>query len=419
MQNTYQYWRAAHPLVFITLHLLLGIALASILQKPIPFTTPIFSFFTISIELFLMLLCTKLNAPPFVKGVFVFMCLLSWGMMLKWNAIEKSNFELPTSINMRIVYCRNWIIDKLNRNIPSKQANGFAQALLIGVKMDMNKALLNAYTQLGIIHIIAISGMHIDILFKSMSKLLGLLPQKKLFKVFEIVSLLLLVWIYTFIANAGPSIIRASVFFSLFLLGRFFMLSKFTLNSIAGGIFLLLISNVGGIENIGLQLSYAAVIGIHLFYKIIYKSIPIDNPLILFLWSNCCISLAAQITTFPILILHFHQVAAWVLVSNFIMVPLSNIILYGLIILLLLPSQLAFYWGMIIERYILFFNHLIQNWFIQTKAATIHIAMGPFQVFMYYLMLLYAYLWIYQKKPRYLIVIIGLVVCYNIIKLFS
>jgi competence protein ComEC len=419
MQNTYQYWRAAHPLVFITFHLLLGIALTSIVQKPYFFASPFSSILTISLELLLLLLCNITKTPPFVKGVFVFMCLLSWGIILKWNAIDKSKFELPTGLNTQIVIFRNWIIYKLNRNIPSKQANGFAQALLIGVKMDMNKALVNAYTQLGIIHIIAISGMHIDILFKSMSKLLGLLPQKKLFKVFEIVSLLLLVWIYTFIANAGPSIIRASVFFSLYLIGKYFMLSRFTLNSIAAGIFLLIITNAGGIENIGLQLSYAAVIGIHLFYKIIYKSIPIDNPLILFLWSNCCISLAAQITTFPILILHFHQVAAWVLVSNFIMVPLSNIILYGLIILLLLPSQLAMYWGSLIGRYILFFNHLIQNWFIQTKAATVHISMGPLQVFMYYLVLLYAYLWIYQKKSSYLIIILGMLACYSIIKLFS
>ena len=54
------------------------------------------------------------------------------------------------------------------RFITNKEANGFAQAIVLGVKMDMDKGLMTAYTQLGIVHIIAISGMHLEILFKNL-----------------------------------------------------------------------------------------------------------------------------------------------------------------------------------------------------------------------------------------------------------
>lgn len=419
MQNAYQYWRASHPLLFITLHLLLGILIAKIIPINPTLLIKFIAVAILTIELLLLVIINKSNLSPLFKGILVITCLISWGLLIQWSALYKIQFNMPIAIDYFIKNCRNWFIEKINKTIISKEANGFALALLIGVKMDMNKELVNAYTQLGIIHIIAISGMHLDILFKSLTKLTGLLPKKRGFQIFEIIIILLIVWVYTLMANASPSIVRASVFFSIYIVGKFFEISSFTLNSIAGGILLLLLIDIKGIEHIGLQLSYAAVFGIHLFYKIFYKAIDIDNPLIKFLWSNCCIGLAAQVTTFPIIVFHFHQIAAWVLMSNFIMVPLSTVILYGLVILLISPLSIAVYWGILVERYILFFNGLVNRWFINTKAGTMHISMNIIQVFIYYTILLLLYLWIIQKKASYLIAIFSLVTGFFVIKLFS
>jgi ComEC/Rec2-related protein len=313
------------------------------------FSNPLFLICLLFLELAALFTCLQIQNKPVIKGILVMSCLISWGVMIQWNASSQTHFELPSYINRYIIYCRNGLIDKINKTILPKEANGFALALLIGAKMDMNKALVNAYTQLGIIHIIAISGMHLDILFKSLKRLTSYFPKNRIFNILEIVLLLIIVWTYTLMAYASPSIVRASVFFSIYLIGNFYALPSFALNTIAGGILFLILMNVRGVEHIGLQLSYAAVIGIHLFYKILYTSIEIDNPIIQFLWSNCCVSLAAQLTTFPILLLHFHQVASWVLVSNFIMVPLSNLILYGLAIILILPKGLAIYVGISLD----------------------------------------------------------------------
>jgi hypothetical protein len=132
-------------------------------------------------------------------------------------------------------------------------------------------------------------------------------------------------------------------------------------------------------------------------------------------------SLSAQLTTFPILALHFHQIAGWVLVSNFIMVPLSNYILYGLGILIILPIQIpfTFLWGRIVEKYIIFFNHFVNSWFLQTKASSLQIAMSGLQIVLYYLVLLFLYLWLYLKQPNWLLAIMGLFSIYFLQKLFS
>ena len=419
MQKSYTYWRAAHPLVFISSLLLLGVVISNGFAKLSFFSNPLFLICLLFLELAALFTCLQIQNKPVIKGILVMSCLISWGVMIQWNASSQTHFELPSYINRYIIYCRNGLIDKINKTILPKEANGFALALLIGVKMDMNKALVNAYTQLGIIHIIAISGMHLDILFKSLKRLTSYFPKNRIFNILEIVLLLIIVWTYTLMAYASPSIVRASVFFSIYLIGNFNALPSFALNTIAGGILFLILMNVRGVEHIGLQLSYAAVIGIHLFYKILYTSIEIDNPIIQFLWSNCCVSLAAQLTTFPILLLHFHQVASWVLVSNFIMVPLSNLILYGLAIILILPKGLAIYVGILVAKYIQFFNHFVQHWFLNTKAGTLQITMNTIQVLGFYLILLLVYLWIYQKKSSYLLAVLGLITSYTVLKLFS
>jgi competence protein ComEC len=419
VQKSYTYWRAAHPLVFISSLLLLGVVISNGFAKLSFFSNPLFLICLLFLELAALFTCLQIQNKPVIKGILVMSCLISWGVMIQWNASSQTHFELPSYINRYIIYCRNGLIDKINKTILPKEANGFALALLIGVKIDMNKALVNAYTQLGIIHIIAISGMHLDILFKSLKRLTSYFPKNRIFNILEIVLLLIIVWTYTLMAYASPSIVRASVFFSIYLIGNFNALPSFALNTIAGGILFLILMNVRGVEHIGLQLSYAAVIGIHLFYKILYTSIEIDNPIIQFLWSNCCVSLAAQLTTFPILLLHFHQVASWVLVSNFIMVPLSNLILYGLAIILILPKGLAIYVGILVAKYIQFFNHFVQHWFLNTKAGTLQITMNTIQVLGFYLILLLVYLWIYQKKSSYLLAVLGLITSYTVLKLFS
>jgi competence protein ComEC len=417
MQNSYVYWRASHPLVFISSHLIVGIIIAPACAQRLT-TAIVFSIFAITLFVLSLLTLTKIRKS--YQAILISICLISWGIAIKYFSQYNALFSIPYPETF-IRDCRNWVVEKINSTIVDKESNGFALAILLGIKMDMNKSLVNAYMQLGIIHIIAISGMHLEILFKNLARITQLLPRSRCYLILELFILLISVWTYTLMAFASPSIVRASVFFTIYTLGKFMGATSFMLNTIAGGILILLLFDSKGLTNIGLQLSYGAVIGIHLFYKPLFESILMDNSIIKFFWSNCCMSLAAQLTTFPILAIHFHQIAGWVLVSNFIMVPLSNYILYGLAILLILPLQfsLAFTWGKMMEKYIQFFNGIVSHWFMQTKAGTIQITMTPLQVTLYYIILLFVYLWLYLKQPSWLLGILAVISVYLLLKLFS
>lgn len=424
MEKSPKHFRAAHPLLFIASILLVGLVFAKLFLQSL-FILSIqeaFGLLFLSLILLQFIIAHSTIRPlaKYVEGISVYLLLFGWGILLFFLTKEKNTFQIPYP-KIFIDYCRNRVVNKLNASIGSKEANAFAQSLLLGVKTDTNKELLNAYKQLGIIHIVAISGMHLEIIFKNILHITRWLPRKKLFTLLELFIVLSSVWTYTLMAFASPSIVRAAVFFSIYYLGKFLEASSFTLNVIAGGILILLLFDVKNIENIGLQLSYAAVLGIHLLYPLLSKMLPMDNPILVFLWNNLCISIAAQLTTLPILLYHFHQLASLVLISNFIMVPLSTLLLYAIALLVITPNIIGLpkIIGQIIEKYIIGINNAITHLEALPMNRPLLISFGLGQVILFYLALLLIYAWLYTKRSQWLLYLTGLFCCYFIIKLFS
>ena len=436
MEKSPTHFRAAHPLLFISIILLAGIIFAKLFVQELLIVSISEATYLLLFSLVLLQFIIArspiypnthanihsyaFSLSKYIEGLSVYLILFSWGILLFFLTKEKNLFEIPYP-EAFITYCRNAVVNKLNVCIPSAEANAFAKSLLLGIKTDANKELLNAYKQLGIIHIVAISGMHLEIIFKNILRITSWLPRKKLLMAVELLLVLGFVWTYTLMAFASPSIVRAAVFFSIYYIGKFRGDSSFTLNVMAGGILILLLFDLKNVENIGLQLSYAAVLGIHLFYPLLNKMMPMDNPVLVFLWSNLCISIAAQLTTLPILLYYFHQLASMVLISNFIMVPLSTLLLYALALLVITPNIMGFstLMGLMIEKYIMGMNKAISYLEALPMNRPLLISFGLAEVILFYLALLLIYAWLYTKRSHWLLYLTGLFCCYSIIKLFS
>jgi competence protein ComEC len=420
MEKTPKHFKAAHPLLFISSILLAGTIFAKIFVQELLVLSISQSMYLLLFSLALLQFIIIHTNIKMIEGLAVYLILFSWGILLFFLTKEKQLFQIPYP-EVFIVFCRNTVIEKINISIPSAEANAFAKSLLLGVKSNANKELLNAYKQLGIIHIVAISGMHLEIIFKNILRLTSWLPRKKILRVLELFIVLGCVWTYTFMAFASPSILRAALFFSIYYIGKFIEASSFTLNVIAGGILILLLFDTKNLENMGLQLSYAAVIGIHLFYPLLNKMMPMDNPILIFLWSNLCVSIAAQLTTLPILLYYFHQLASLVLISNFIMVPLSTLLLYALALLVITPNSMGLpkLMGQIIEKYIIGMNKAIRYLDTLPMNRPLLIKFGIVEMILFYIAILVIYAWLYTKRAHWLLYLMGLFCCYFIIKLFS
>ena len=419
MEKSLAHWKAEHPLVYISLSLCIGYLLAQFFGLPVSPTNKHFAivFLTLSISFVLVIPFFKLKF--WIQGTLILCILVSWGGVLYVTTESQNILWLPYP-DPFITKARFWFIQKIDTHLSDHEASGFAKALLIGVKSDMDKNIIKAYTQLGIIHIIAISGMHLDIIFKNLVYVTQRLPRKNIWRWVELFIILIAVWTYTFIAFASPSVVRASIFFSIFFIGSFFQQPKYTLNCIAAGILIILFFDIHSIYHIGLQLSYAAVLGIHLFYPLFFKMIPMDNPILNWMWSNLCITVSAQLTTLPILLFHFHQTSTLVIISNFIMVPLSTILLYALMVLVTLPHQVIITtkFGQCIQWYIKILNNGVLYFHQNPIGTPFFIQMSGSMVTLYFIGLFFVYVWLYKRKAKFLFYTLVICSLGLLIKLF-
>ncbi len=427
MDKSFKHWKSEHPMLFISCLLMMGAFIAytiPVLSDPFQSATKwnrdYISLYFFTATIFVLSLLQSNKNSNYVHGLLIYVILILWGFTISIFTKQYSLLSIPYPETF-IKNVRALIVEKVNQTIPHSEANAFAQAMLIGVKGTIDKSIVKAYTQLGIIHIIAISGMHLDIIYQYLAQFTKWLPRHLFFKWLEFFMLITGIWTYTFIAFASPSIVRASVFFTIYLTGQMFNLHQYTLNSIAAGILIVLLFDHASINQLGLQLSYAAVIGIHLFYPVFNNLNKMDNPILNFCWSNLSITIAAQITTMPILIYHFHQISGLVIISNFIMVPLSTVLLYALLMLLLTPNyfNLPLLIGKVIQAFMIWLNHIVSFVYQLSPYEAPMLYMTKWDALAYYIYLLLLYLWILKKQARLLFVVFLIATVHFCLKLFS
>ncbi|HEX5171246.1 MAG TPA: ComEC/Rec2 family competence protein, partial [Cyclobacteriaceae bacterium] len=195
--------------------------------------------------------------------------------------------------------------------------------------------LLGAYASSGAIHVLAVSGLHIGILYAVITFVFGPLRRYSRGKwVLAGVSLLCL-WSYAFITGMSPSVLRAVTMFTFVSLAEVSNRRSNIYNTLALSAFCLLLYDPYFIMSVGFQLSYLAVLGIvYLYPRLIFLWTP--PSWLIPAWKITCVSVSAQLATFPLGLLYFHQFPVYFLVSNLFVIPLSFLVLVlGLIVLAL------------------------------------------------------------------------------------
>jgi competence protein ComEC len=252
-------------------------------------------------------------------------------------------------------YCLEW----LRKYIPDPESVGIAQALLIGYRAELEDAIVEAYTNTGVVHIIAISGLHLGLLYMSLLKCMDLLPQRKWLNRLKGLLLLTFLWLFSLLTGASASVLRSAVMFTIIGIGdRMLNRPSHTLNNLAAAAFLLLCYDPNLRFDVGFLLSFAAVCGILLLYEPIYNRLQFKNRLIDAIWQLTAVSLAAQMFTWPICVFYFHQFPNYFLIANLLAVPASTFLLYGEIALVALVwwDGAAVWIGIAVSRGIVWLN---------------------------------------------------------------
>lgn len=233
-----------------------------------------------------------------------------------------------------VFHTRKKMLDIIRENISDKKQAGLAEALLIGYKEDLDKPLQQSYINTGIVHIIAVSGMHLGILYAMLMVCCRCLPRSWQRTIAPVIIISIL-WLFALLAAATPSVLRAAVMFTFLLIGNQLPHRSPPLNSLAASAFVLLWYDPWLIWDAGFQLSYAAMTGILLWQKPLNQLVSFDNRWLRQGWQLITATIAAQILTLPICLYYFHQFPNLFLLTNLVAVPLSTLILGGEIVLCL------------------------------------------------------------------------------------
>ena len=224
----------------------------------------------------------------------------------------------------------------LNHTSFEKDELAILNALLLGYRYDITDEINEAFSKAGVIHILAISGLHIGILLLLLNFIFKPLENLKRGSVYKSILLILLLWGFALLTGLSPSVVRAVTMFSFlaYALNRKKLTN--TLHVMLVSIFFILLFNPMFIFDIGFQLSYAAVFSVLWIQPLIVKKFNLKNKIIRYLWTILSVTLAAQIGLLPLSLFYFHQFPGLFFISNLAILPFLGFILgFGFLILLL------------------------------------------------------------------------------------
>ena len=312
----------------------------------LPFTAGIISFSCISINIFhthlvaglsLVLLCfcathtlsshqSKRKAK--ILEIAILGCLT--GIFIKANhslhtlTSPEISFLIESAKNLGQTL-QDWID---NIGFKSHDTNALIKALLTGNRSEIPKHTTEAFRASGASHILALSGLHLGIIYLITSKLLSLAGGNPKARSIQGILCILTCTIYSFATGAGASITRALIFVIIREIARLLHRQPDLKDILATSLIIQLSIYPADISNIGFQLSYAAIAGIAWIHPHLKKMWPEDSePILKRIWDSASISISCQLTTGPLAWFYFGTFPQYFILTNLIALPLTGLII--------------------------------------------------------------------------------------------
>jgi len=319
-----------------------------------------------------------------------------------WILLRENN---GNQFKTAVFATQKFVVAVLNKYINGNDEAALAKALLIGYKIDLDKDLVQAYSNVGVVHLIAISGMHLALIYALLIWLISKIPYLKKSKIAGVAVILLCLWFFSLVTGASGSVLRSAVMFTFIAAGNAFNKKASIYNSLSASAFILLCYDPFMLWDVGFQLSYLAVLGIVVAHKYIYNWFYFRTKILREPWKLISISLAAQFFTLPVCIYYFHQLPLLFLLSNLIAIPLSTAILWGCIGLVFISPvhAVALYLGKLITVSIWMLNHSIL--FINALPFSLWDGISfsiPETILLYFVIAFFLYWLIKKDMPAFL-----------------
>ena len=246
----------------------------------------------------------------------------------KFILLERAN-----GLKFKLFYFRETLMNSFKIHHFSAEVNGVINALLFGQRADLSEKIQSDYRNAGVMHILAISGMHIGILYWIINLIVKSFIRSKNARFLLVISILIC---FAIITGLSGSVVRAVLMFGILGSASLFQRRTDTINVLALSLLFILIVNPYFLFDIGFQMSYLAVFSIVYLYPIIRSYFQTKYIVSTYFLELIGISLVAQLGILPLSVYYFGQIPLLFLFGNLIVIPILSFVLIALVFLLIL-----------------------------------------------------------------------------------
>ncbi len=296
-----------------------------------------------------------------------------------------------------------------------------AGALTLGLREKLGDEIKQSYRVSGAVHILAISGLHVGILYVVLFYSLSFLKNTRYGKIVMVLVILCALWFFALLTGLSPSVLRASTMFSFVLIGQSLRRYSNVYNSLAISAFILLFINPSLIFNVGFQLSYCAVLGIVILQPRLHNLMRSRFWLVDKISGLVAVSIAAQLATFPLSLYYFHQFPVYFWLTNIIVIPLTILILYFGFLFFLFSVQplVAGFIGKVQALLISGMNVSVETIRELPLSIIDGINISEAESIILYCIVIFTSLWFIRKKGAFFLPVLGSVFLLLSINLFQ
>jgi len=303
---------------------------------------------------------------------------------------------------------RESLQDKLQSYAFTTDQLAIINALVLGQRQGIDRELSAQYAAAGMMHILAVSGLHVGIILLLLRFITRPIGAYKL-RFLRSGLIIILIWSFAILTGLSPSVLRAATMFSFLEASSLLGSKKESANALVISAFVLLLIDPLLLYQVGFQLSYLAVLAILWIQPWLSSLLIIKNKFLNLLWNTATLSTAAQLGVLPLSLFYFHQFPGLFLVSNIVVIPLLGVLLgAGVLVVVLaglhlLPEGLVTSFGFVIDV----LNSFI--WWVASKEDFVvqHISLSLLMMIALYFLIISGIAFLKKRNYRRLLVALG------------
>ena len=233
-------------------------------------------------------------------------------------------------MNLKILAlrCRDNLLNCYRTSGMAPRTIAVLSALTLGYKTALEEETTELFTRAGVVHVMALSGFNVGLVYLMVSFCLGFLRNRKALVLLRLLISLAAVWAFAVITGLSSSVTRAGIMISLYLAGKTISRDAHPMNILSVSAFLMLVFSPLSFLDVGFQLSFAAVSGLIYIQPQLCRLITPKYRLPEKIWRLFTVSVAAQLATTPFTLYYFHQFPLFFWITNLYVVPLVTLIIY-------------------------------------------------------------------------------------------